>query len=482
MLFLPLLIALWRSEIAEGNHQRTGIAFEKIQLHQPQQTAVLQRRTQLGFSRANSVRQKECCTGPWIPILTPNLIATRSKPYNTVYTVNSITAPLRISYMVPRSLQPLYASPFDSQKRTTFTLPIFSEVIPVPGIDTPDDGCGRNRILTLNKQGQPVCERVLLQGGCDQGSWVVVDPITDRGVCRKKLCDDNLVFIPDDGQCHDPTEADLCPEDRAVYVDSYGTVGCGCADDGYLDTAGICQQLFDSSSCPAGHLLLFDKQYLLQCQPSVCPPHSPVSYKNICTRIGAICDYRTRSTIVFDATTLQPRCVTPAQAAGDEPLPNIDTRRKQLLLDEVPEILTNLSQTLSQHPIESRETIFETINYSMPRGRSYSKPSQSYLPPTEQWTASTIKKNHAGQLLRAISLATSRIPLLQYSRRAGQHTRRHLRKRNKRAISNRNLNLQKCRPGAKTDSNFKCRPVVTATSISSSGKNKTFWKGRRRRP
>ncbi|XP_037079287.1 uncharacterized protein LOC119100284 [Pollicipes pollicipes] len=95
------------------------------------------------------------------------------------------------------------------------SLPVLPHSIPVTGQDYPDDGCARDevRLMTTHRsyhQHQP-CQRILEQGYCPLGQWVVVNMYTRRGECATQLCPDGYAFVEADGLCHDVYEQGLCP-------------------------------------------------------------------------------------------------------------------------------------------------------------------------------------------------------------------------------------------------------------------------------
>ncbi|XP_032781080.2 uncharacterized protein LOC116919237 isoform X1 [Daphnia magna] len=141
---------------------------------------------------------------------------------------------------------------------------------PVPGSDFPDDGSGTNSIQFDDGKSHPL----LTRGPCNGTNfWVTVNPVTLKGKCTPKLCEDKRVFVGRTGLCHDINDPLECQGGRRLYYTAYGDPICDCPIGKYPfpNPKDNCVALFSRGPCPAGQVMTISQGGRLFCTPDECP-------------------------------------------------------------------------------------------------------------------------------------------------------------------------------------------------------------------
>ncbi|XP_045026492.1 uncharacterized protein LOC116919237 isoform X3 [Daphnia magna] len=141
---------------------------------------------------------------------------------------------------------------------------------PVPGLNFPDDGSGPNSIQFDDGNSYPLLSR----GPCnDTNFWVTVNPVTLKGRCTPKLCEDRRVFVGRTGLCHDINDPLECQGGRRLYYTAYGDPICDCPIGKYPfpNPKDNCVALFSRGPCPAGQVMTISQGGRLFCTPDECP-------------------------------------------------------------------------------------------------------------------------------------------------------------------------------------------------------------------
>ncbi|XP_057374681.1 uncharacterized protein LOC130695555 [Daphnia carinata] len=141
---------------------------------------------------------------------------------------------------------------------------------PVPGSDFPDDGSGVNSIQFDDGNSHPL----LTRGPCNGTNfWVTVNPVTLKGGCTPKLCEDRRVFVGRTGLCHDINDPLECQGGRRLYYTAYGDPICDCPIGQYPfpNPKDNCVALFSRGPCPAEQVMTISQGGRLFCAPAECP-------------------------------------------------------------------------------------------------------------------------------------------------------------------------------------------------------------------
>ncbi|XP_057374601.1 uncharacterized protein LOC130695482 [Daphnia carinata] len=141
---------------------------------------------------------------------------------------------------------------------------------PVPGSDFPHDGSGPNSIQFDDGNSYPLLSR----GPCNGTNfWVTVNPVTLKGGCTPKLCQDRRVFVGRTGLCHDINDPLECQGGRRLYYTAYGDPICDCPIGQYPfpNPKDNCVALFSRGPCPAEQVMTISQGGRLFCTPDECP-------------------------------------------------------------------------------------------------------------------------------------------------------------------------------------------------------------------
>ncbi|KAI9556269.1 hypothetical protein GHT06_018843 [Daphnia sinensis] len=141
---------------------------------------------------------------------------------------------------------------------------------PVQGSDFPADGSGTNSIRFDDGNSHPL----LTRGPCNGTNfWVTVNPVTLKGGCTPKLCEDRRVFVGRTGLCHDINDPLECQGGRRLYYTAYGDPICDCPIGKYPfpNPKDNCVALFTRGPCPAGQVMTISQGGRLFCAPAECP-------------------------------------------------------------------------------------------------------------------------------------------------------------------------------------------------------------------
>ena len=229
-------------------------------------------------------------------------------------------------------------------------------LLPAPGANLsaelpPDDGSVKlSRVETacLASGGiiwpaDDICYRLLEQGPCQRGSWLVLDASGTRVECRPRRCPCDAartdlceIEVEKTGECHVATAAGqegLCGagEQLVATPRGYGVCGCITRPPHVLwrpeeeSAEGRCYPLYQQGPCAAGYQLRYSPaSQEAVCQPALCQDGSVLMAEDgACHRLdqpGSPCadDLHVLS---LDPTTLEPSCQL------------IESRVKRVLLD-----------------------------------------------------------------------------------------------------------------------------------------------------
>ncbi|RXG53262.1 hypothetical protein Avbf_17177 [Armadillidium vulgare] len=111
--------------------------------------------------------------------------------------------------------------------------------------DEPTDQCERDEVL----MDDGTCQNLLTPGNCNAlEEEVIMHPETNRGVCIRRICPPDRVFVAATQLCHDPKDSFA---GRELYRSAFGTAVCTCPD-GTIEGADdldkdVCEPLLGKS-------------------------------------------------------------------------------------------------------------------------------------------------------------------------------------------------------------------------------------------
>ena len=141
------------------------------------------------------------------------------------------------------------------------------ETIPVPS-------CGGMTFYAyVNSTGDCMKLFSVSDAGCEEGSWLVLDPDTGDAACRPRFCPSGETLFDD--VCWD-TSGDNngpCAAGEGVFLDHFGRGYCDCLRHHvYWPEEERCYPVYQRGPCPAGqHLVVPEEARRAVCRPADCP-------------------------------------------------------------------------------------------------------------------------------------------------------------------------------------------------------------------